>query len=174
MEDRPIIVPVPAMGYKVLHGLRRRLGEQPDMYVAHSGMYDRRLTAFLHGVSGALLGCAGLARGLLVEDVALGLAGCVVVREDVEPGLAVGCAEEHGVAGLGFGEEGVGGGGHFDGYERLFARCALVECEVEGTDGFLFCEAADDFVSDCVYDFDAGEGAVDYEVAGFVEDDVGL
>lgn len=174
MEDGAIIVSVPAMCHKVLDRLWRRLGEQSHVDISHRRVDNCRLPCLLDRVCTRLLGCSSLPCRLLVEDIAVRLGGSRVVGEYVEAGLLVRRAEEHGVAGLGFGEKRVGGRGHFDGYQCFFGGCALVEGEVEGTDNFFPSKEADDSVCDDVDNLDTRKRAVDNEMARLVEDHICL
>lgn len=117
MENRSVIVSVPTMRHKVLDRLRCCLREQTHVDIPHRRVDNRCLPSFLDNVGTRLFGCPSLSRRLLVEDIAVGLGGVRVVGEDVEAGFLVCRAEEHGITGLGFGEERVGGRCHFDGYQ---------------------------------------------------------
>ena len=170
VEDGVVVVAGFGVGDKVLDGFRGGFGEEAEVDVAVGGVQDGRGSGFV-GLGVAFRPGVEVA-GFFVLDVASGSSDFGFVGEDVEADFSASGSDEHGVAGFGFLEEGVGGGGHGGGHNGFLLGRALVEGEVEGAEGLVFAVDLDDAVGVGVDDFCAEDGAVDDEVAGFVEDDV--
>ncbi len=105
-------------------------------------------------------------------NVAGGFGNVGFVGEDIEADFAAGSGDEHGVVDFGFLKEGVSGGGHGGGHDGFLLGGALVQGEIKGAEGFFFAVDFNDAVGEGVDYFCAKNGAVDDEVARFVEDDV--
>ena len=110
----------------------------------------------------------------LILDIPLSLADLLLVGKKIKADFARARGHEHGIALLGLLEQGIGARSHLGGDDALALRRALVEGEIQGAEGFGGGVGLDDAVGEGVEDLDAEQGAVEDEVARFVEDDVGF
>ena len=174
MKNRPIIIPTPRQPHKILHRLRRCLRKQPQMDIPHSRMQNRRRPDLRRLSLHRSPTPTGQKSRLFILDIPFRLTDLFVIGKHIKADFTRARRHEHGIALLGLLEQGVSARSHLGSDDALALGGALVEREVQGAEGFGGAVGLDDAVGEGVEDFDAEQGAVEDEVAGFVEDDVGF